>query len=378
MAYRKNKNVDNHAYKFRLMPNEDQKVLINKTFGCVRFIYNSLLNDRNNHYKATGETLKKEVSEYKVDYPFLKEVDSLALANAKVNLETSFRNFFEHRTKFPTFHKKGRNDSYTTNMVKGNIEIIHNAIKLPKLGVVKAKLHRTIGKNEVIKSCTISRIADKYYIAIVTELPKSNIPKVDIKSTSDDKIIGFDFSVPHFYVDSLGNEINYPQYYRQMEKKLKKEQKKLSKKVYKSKNYYKQLRVVQKLHAKVMNQRKDFLHKLSAMLVNQYDVLCFEDINLSEMKKSLRLGKSISDEGFGMFRTFVQYKAERSGKHFVKVSKWFASTKTCCNCGYKNDGINLNTKEWTCPHCGTHHLRDHNAAINIRNEGYRIVLANCA
>ena len=375
MAYRKNKNADNRAYKFRLLPNAEQTVLINKTFGCVRFVYNSLLADRNAYYKATGGTLKKEVSEYKTTHSFLSEVDSLALANAKINLETSFRNFFEHRSKFPKFHKKGVHDSYTTNMVNGNIEIVQRGIKLPKLGVVKAKLHRTIGKNETIKRCTISRSSGKYYIAVVTELQKNNIPKVDPKSVPDSRIIGFDFSVPHFYVDNFGNQIDYPKCYRVMENKLKKEQKRLSKKVYKSNNYYKQLRKVQKLHAKVMNQRKDFLHKLSNKLVNDYDVLCFEDLNLNELKKSLRLGKSISDEGFGMFRVFVQYKADRAGKHFVKISKWYASTKTCSHCGYKNNDITLKTKEWICPDCGTYHNRDHNAAVNIKREGYKSVLA---
>jgi putative transposase len=375
MGRRKNKDVDNRAYKFRLLPNAEQIVLINKTFGCVRFVYNNLLADRNAYYHSTGGTLKKEVSEYKQDHDFLKEVDSLALANSKINLETSFKNFFEHRSKFPKFHKKGKNDSYTTNMVNGNIEIVQHGIKLPKLGVVKAKLHRTIGKDETIKSCTISRVADKYYIAVITELPKINVPKVDPKSVPDSRVVGFDFSVPHFYVDSFGNQIEYPKYYRQMENKLKKEQKRLSKKVYKSNNYYKQLRKVQKLHAKVMNQRKDFLHKLSNDLVKNYDILCFEDLDLSALKKSLRLGKSISDEGFGMFRTFVQYKAERAGKHFVKLNKWYASTKTCSHCGYKNDEITLETREWYCPNCNTYHLRDHNAAINIKREGLRLVLA---
>ena len=373
--YRKNKNVDNRAYKFRLYPNAEQIVLINKTFGCVRFVYNNLLSDKQAYYKSTGKTLKKEVSEYKKSCPFLCEVDSLALANAKVNLETAYKNFFEKRSKFPKFHKKGLNDSYTTNNVNNNIEIVQRGIKLPKLGIVKAKLHRTLGKNEIIKSCTISRVAGKYYIAVVTELQKNIIPKVDPKSVPDSRVIGFDFSVPYFYVDSFGNEIGYPKYYRETEKQLAKEQKRLSKKVYKSNNYYKQLRRVQKLHAKVMNQRKDFLHKLSNYLIDNYDILCFEDLNLSELKKSLRLGKSISDEGFGMFRVFVQYKAERAGKHFVKINKWYASTKKCCACGHKNDEITLKTKDWYCPHCNTYHLRDHNAAINIKNEGWRIVLA---
>ena len=153
--YRKDKNVDNRAYKFRLYPNAEQVVLINKTFGCVRFVYNNLLSDKMKHYKATGKSLKKEVSEYKVDYPFLCEVDSLALANAKVNLETAYKNFFSKKSKFPKFYKKGLHDSYTTNNVNDNIEIVQLGIKLPKLGVVKAKLHRTLGDKEKIKSCTI-------------------------------------------------------------------------------------------------------------------------------------------------------------------------------------------------------------------------------
>ena len=124
-----------------------------------------------------------------------------------------------------------------------------------------------------------------------------------------------------------------------------------------------------------MNQRKDFLHKLSNYLVDNYDILCFEDLDLNELKKSLRLGKSISDEGFGMFRVFVQYKADRAGKHFIKIDRWFASTKTCCNCGYKNDDITLKIREWICPDCNTHHHRDHNAAINIKREGHKAVLA---
>ena len=371
--YRKNKDVDNRAYKFRLYPNAEQIVLINKTFGCVRFIHNNLLSDKMKYYKATGKSLKKEVSEYKESYPFLCEVDSLALANAKVNLETAYKNFFAHIAKFPKFYKKGLHDSYTTNNVNDNIKIVQCGIKLPKLGVVKAKLHRKIeGK---IKSCTISKVANNYYISIITELEKVVTPKVDAKTVSEDKVIGFDFSVPYFYVDSFGNQIGYPKYYRETEKKLKKEQKRLSKKSYRSNNYYKQLRKVQKLHSKVMNQRKDFLHKLSHQLVNNYDILCFEDINLQKMAKSLRFGKSINDEGFGMFRTFVQYKAERKGKHFIKIDKWFASTKTCCNCGHKNNDITLETREWLCPECNILHNRDHNAAVNIRNEGYKIALA---
>ena len=373
MSRRKNNHVDNFAYHYRLYPNKSQKVLINKTFGCVRFVYNRLLDDKNSYYKTTGQTLKKEVSEYKKDYPFLKEVDSLALANAKINLETSFKNFFEKRSKFPKFHKKGKNDSYTTNFVNNNIAVVHGGIKLPKLGVVKIKQHRLFGDNEIIKSCTISRTAGKYYISILTERPKVAVAELNKNTISEDRVIGIDFSVPSFYVDSNGNTANYPKAYRNMEKKLIKEQKNLSRKEYQSNNYYKQLRKVQKLHNKIANQRKDYAHKKSRELVNNYDVIIFEDINLSAMKRTLRFGKSISDAGFGMFRDFVKYKAEREGKYFIKINKWYASTKTCSVCHHKNDDITLKTREWICPQCGTHHFRDHNAAINIKQEGLRIL-----
>ena len=373
--YRKNKNVDNHAYKFRCYPSDEQVVLLAKTFGCVRWIYNHLLDDKNTYYKETGQNLKKEVSEYKPFYEWLKEVDSLALANAKINLETAFKNFFEGNAKFPKFHKKGHDDSYTTNCVNGNIEIVDGMIKLPKLGFVKIKQHRQLGKNEIIKSVTVSKNGGKYFVSITTECEKQNIVQVEKSNINDDKILGIDFSVPHFYVDNNGNVAEYPKYYRQMERKLAIEQRKLAKKVYRSKNYYKQLEKVQKIQARVANQRKDFLHKLSHQLIKEYDVFCFEDINLNKLKRTLNFGKSVSDEGFGMFRTFVKYKAEREGKYFILVDKMFASTKLCSVCNNKNDNITLATREWNCPHCGTHHERDRNAAINIQCEGKRLLLA---
>lgn len=373
--YRKNKNVDNHAYKFRCYPDDEQIVLFAKTFGSVRWIYNHLLEDKNTYYEETGKNLKKEVSEYKLFYDWLKEVDSLALANAKVNLDTAFKNFFEGKAKFPKFHKKGHDDKYTTNYVNGNIEIVDSMIKLPKLGFVKIKQHRVIGKNEIIKSVTVSKKGGKYFVSVLTECEKQNIEQVEKSTIPNSKILGIDFSVPHFYVDSNGSIVNHPKCYRQMERKLAIEQRKLSKKVYCSKNYYKQLERVQRIQTKIANQRLDFLHKLSCQLVDTYDVICFEDINLSNLKQTLNFGKSISDEGFGMFRLLVKYKLERSGKYYILVDKWFASTKLCSVCNNKNDKITLAIQEWDCPHCGTHHNRDYNAAINIQREGKRLLLA---
>ena len=369
---RKNTNVDNHAYKFRLYPNSKQTVLINKTIGCSRLIYNSLLVDNEQYYKETGLLLKKEVSEYKKDKPFLCEADSLALANSKQNLETAYKNFFTGKSKKPVFHKKGKNDTYTTNNVNGNIEIVCAQIRLPKLGYVKIKQHRVVGKDEIIKNVTVSKVAGKYYVSVITETEHKDVDKVVVDD--ENKVLGIDYSVPHFYTDSNGNTTDYPKYYRRAEQKLSSEQRKLSRKVYKSNNYYKQLMKVQKLSNHIANQRKDFLHKLSRTLVNNYDAVCFEDIDLNEMKQRYKFGKSVSDAGFGMFRDMVKYKMEREGKYFIKVGKWFPSTKTCSCCGYKNEGIKLKDREWTCPQCGKHHDRDKNAAINIKKEGYHILL----
>jgi putative transposase len=370
---RKNANVDNRAYKCRIYPNKEQRILIGKIFGCVRWVYNRLLSDRKEYYKEHKASLKREVSYYKSlpEYSFLKEVDSLALANAKLNLDRAFANFFEHKSKYPTFKKKGQHNSYTTNNVNNNIEIVNGDIKLPKVGVVKTKLHRLIGSNEKIKSCTISRVSNKYYISIITEVEKSPVEK--LIPDGNIKALGIDFSVPYFAVDSNGKIYTYPKYYRKLQKKLAKEQKKLSSKTYGSKNYYKQLMKVQKLHHHIANQRKDFCHKLSKELSLQYDVICFEDLNLSNLKKTLKLGKSISDEGFGMFREFVKYKLEREGKHFIKIDKMYPSSKLCNVCGYKNKDLTLKDRDWTCPECQTKHDRDYNAAINIKEEGLRIL-----
>ena len=372
---RKNTNVDNRSYKFRLYPTDRQIVLFCKTIGCARFIYNRLLSDRTKFYQAEKKTLKREVTYYKnqKEFSFLKEVDSLALSNAKLNLDRAFVNFFEKKSKYPKFKKKGKRDSYTTNAVYNgdscNIEIVHDGIKLPKVGIVKTKLHRKVeGK---IKSCTISKVAGKFYISVITEVEKQDIEK--LACINEDKVLGIDFSVPYFGVDSLGNVFDYPRYYRRMQKKLAKEQRSLSSKQYRSKNHYKQLMKVQKISNHIANQRRDFCHQLSHQLVLQYDAICFEDLNLSNLKRTLKFGKNISDEGFGMFRDFVKYKLEREGKHFVKIDKMLPSSKLCHICNYKNTKLTLKDRDWTCPHCNTHHDRDYNAAINIKQEGLRLL-----
>lgn len=369
----------NEAYVFRISPTKEQEVLINKTFGCCRFIYNNLLSDRTEYYKENKSSLKREVSYYKKDNAFLKEVDSLALANAKKNLDTAFKNFFEKRSGYPCFKKKGINESYTTNRLVNkngneNISISNGYIKLPKLGLVKIKQHRPIREGAIIKSCTISYKSGNYYISILIEY-EEHINYIDKKSIPLDKVIGLDYMSHGLYIDSNGIEANYPNFYRKSEKKLARLQKELSKKKKASNNYKKQLKKVQKLSKHIADQRKDFLHKLSNQITNDYWLICIEDINLSAFKKMLKLGKSTSDNGFGLFRTFLEYKSHKKGGYIIKIDKYYPSSKVCNVCGYKNTELTLKDREWVCPVCGTLHNRDNNAAINIKNEGYRAFMA---
>ena len=361
------------AYKFRIYPNEKQEILFAKTFGCVRFIYNKMLSDKIEYYEKTKEKLNNTPAQYKEEFPWLKEVDSLALANAQNNLQTAYKNFFTNpKSGYPKFKsKKAHRYSYTTNRVKGNITLTDGKLRLPKVGFVKIKQHRKIPDNYTLKSVTVSQTpSGKYYASILFEY-ENQIQEQELHN-----FLGLDFSMHELYKDSNGNEPNYPRYYRQAEKKLKREQRKLSLMQKGSKNRDKQRIKVAKLHEKVANQRKDFLHKQSRQITNVYDCVCVEDLNMKAMSQVLNFGKSVSDNGWEMFVTFLKYKLEEQGKRLIKVDKFFASSQTCSCCGYVNkETKNLAIRAWDCPQCGTHHDRDVNAAINIRNEGMRIMFA---
>lgn len=363
----------NKAYKFRIYPNSEQQIMLAKTFGCVRFIYNRMLSDKIKYYEETKQKLNNTPAQYKKEFEWLKEVDSLALANAQMNLQTAYSNFFKSpKTGFPKFKSKHKNrKSYTTNCVNGNIFIENGCIKLPKIGLVKLKQHREIPNDYKLKSVTVSQTpSGKYYVSILFEYENQ------VQEQPLHNFLGLDFSMHELYKDSNGNEPYYPRYYRQAEKRLKREQRKLSKMQKGSNNRNKQRLKVATLHEKVANQRKDFLHKQSAMIIKLYDCVCIEDLDMKAMSQALNFGKSVSDNGWGMFVTFLKYKLEEAGKKLVKVDKFFASSQTCSICGYKNTATkNLSIRAWDCPECGTHHDRDVNAAINIKNEGMRIILA---
>lgn len=357
----------NHAYKFRLYPNNEQKIIFAKTFGCVRFIYNKMLEDKIKHYEATKQKLNNTPAQYKQEFEWLREVDSLALANAQMSLQTAYNNFFRSpKIGFPKFKsKKNHYYSYTTNNQNGSIMLVNNCIKLPKIGYVKVRQHRQIPKNQKIKSATISQTpSGKYFVSILVEYEY----EIPVQTLDKTKALGLDYSSHNFYVDNQGREANYPKFYRNTQKALTKEQRKLSLMKYGSNNYNRQKIKVAVIQEHISNQRKDWLHKLSSQLANEYDYICVEDINMQELAQSLTLGKSTNDNGFGMFRDFLKYKLFERGKQLIKINKWFPSSKMCHVCGCINKDLKLSDRVWTCE-CGETLNRDQNAAINILNVG---------
>ena len=371
------------AYKFRIYPTEEQEIFFVKSFGCVRKVYNLMLDDRMKIYEDTKNDSSKKMSfptpaKYKKDFPFLKEVDSLALANAQLNLDKAYKNFFRDKSVgFPRFKsKKNPVQSYTTNNQNGTVALIDNKfIKIPKLkSLVRIKLHRQ--PKGMIKSATISRHSSgNSYISLlckeeIIELPKTNAA------------VGIDLGITDFAILSDGRKIDNNKFTSKMEKKRKREQRKLSRRallakkngvnLFEAKNYQKQKRKVARLYEKIMNQRTDFLNKLSTDIIKNHDTICIENLNTKGMLRNRKLAKSISDVSWSSFVTKLQYKADWYGREIIKIDKWFPSSQICSKCGHKDGKKPLNIRDWTCPICHTHHDRDINASKNILTEGLRI------
>ena len=370
----------NKAYKYRLYPDKAQAVLINKTFGCVRFVYNKMLAERKMIYEIycdDKEALKQQryslPATFKKEYEWLCEVDSLALANAQLNLNAAYKNFFRTPTTgFPKFKSRHHDrKSYSTNNQKGSIRVISsNTVRLPKLKDVRIKIHRPIPEDVEIKSATISQTpTGKYYISILTEYEK----EIKTITPKPESIIGLDYSSGNLYIDNEGNSAAYPRYYRRTEEKLKRAQRKLSGRKKGGRNREKQRKRVAGLHEKVANQRKDFLHKASRQITNAYEAVAVEDLNMRGMAQGLHLGKSTNDNSFGKLRTLLAYKLAEQGKQLIIIDKWYPSSKRYHVCGNDNKELTLSERNWTCRHCSTVHDRDVNAAINIKNEGCRLL-----
>ena len=359
------------AYKFRLYPNKEQEVYFSKCFGSVRFIYNKMLNDKIEYYKKNNKMLNNTPAQYKKEYIWLKEVDSLALTNAQMNLDKAYKNFFKDKSVgFPKFKSKKNNHySYTTNNQNGTIYIVDSKyIKLPKLKtLVRIKQHRQIPIDGKIKSATISKSpSGKYYISILVEQEIKELPKNDFA-------IGIDLGLTDFAITSDGVKYSNPRYLRKSLNKLAKEQRKLSRRKKGGKNRNKQRIKVAKLYEKIANQRKDFLHKLSSELINENQVICLEDLQVKEIQQNKYLSQSVSDVGWYEFRRQLEYKAKWYGRIISFVDKWYPSSQICSNCGNNTGKKSLDIREFDCSYCGKHHDRDINASINILHEGLRML-----
>ena len=361
------------AYKYRVYPNNEQKMQIAKTFGCCRFVYNQTLAYRKEAYEKEKKTISKTGCnnycnrELKKTYEWLKEVDKFALTNAIYNMDSAYQKFFKEHTGYPKFKSKHDNHkSYTTNFTNGNIavDLENGKIKLPKLKEVKAKLHREF--HGIIKSATVSQVpSGKYYVSILVETEHEKLPHRN-------QNIGLDLGIKDLCITSDGIRYENPKIIKKNERKLSRLQRQLAHKEKGSRNYQKKKKEIAICHEKITNTRKDYLHKISHEIVSENQVIVSENLQIKNMVKNHHLAKSISDVSWYELTRQLEYKSKWNGRKYIKIDTFYASSQLCSVCGYQNpDTKDLSVRTWICPKCGAEHDRDINAAKNILTEGLR-------
>ena len=392
--------VRNIGYRFVGHPTKEQQKILICFIGSCRFLWNHMLSDKIEHYRIIGEYLDNTPADYK-DIPelsWLNDCDSLALANVQLRLEGAFSDFTDGKTKFPKYKKKHLSkQSYTTNISgKGatNLRLEGNMLKLPKIDdPIELVLHRKPKPGGILKNCTVTLEPNgTWYFSLNFEYPEEEYLSdtvLEFMETGDVSMLrhtGLDMSMPYLYVDPEGRHpsyvindviVEYRKAYRALENRIAREQRKLSHMKRGSANYIRQQKKIAALHAKAKHQRRDFLHQISARLTKAYDVISLEDLDMAAMKRSLNLGKSASDNGWGMFVNMLVYKATREGHVIMFVSKWFPSSKTCSECGYVHRELKLSDRTYVCPVCGHTIDRDEQAAGNIDMEGLRLFVEAC-